>query len=95
MCRHEQTVWTGTHTELGQTGLHYLQLDGRCTACGAAIVWRGPPGGISPDGPTTSPDGRTLRIPFQLKGDRLPDLPPHGFAVAAILPGGAGEGGAR
>lgn len=83
MCPHTALHFHLNNACFGDSNLHYLEVKVDCSICGAEMVFRGVPPGLSPDHPTASIDGKELRLPFIAVGEELTGKP-VGFTVQAV-----------
>lgn len=79
-CPHSDLHFHLNNSSFGDTNLHYLEITAKCSICGADMVFRGVPAGMSPEQPAASLDGKELRLPFLGENEELVGKP-IGYSV--------------
>lgn len=86
-CPHSDLHFHLNNASFGNTNIHYLEITAKCKICDADMVFRGLPGGMSPDRPTSSIDGKELILPFLGEGEELTGKP-AGYSMTVLKTGG-------
>ena len=74
-CPHADLHFHLNNARFGDTNIHYLEIKASCVTCGADMVFRGLPVGMSPEHPTASLDGKEIVLPFLGNGEDLTGRP--------------------
>lgn len=79
-CPHASLHFDINHSWSGDTNLRYLEIKARCNGCGARMIFRGMPCGLSPEQPTADLEGYEARLPMIAEGEPLRGKP-IGFMI--------------
>lgn len=63
-CPHTDVHYALNLAAFGDTNIRYLEVTGGCKICGAPMVFRGLPLGLSPMRPTMAAFGSEVRLPL-------------------------------